>query len=186
MQEDRSLLSIRPRVAELAFRLFTKPLHPELFESFGSRVVERGGYSLRMDITNCGHVLTWRFEGLTLTEICTSAAHPLPQKRRIMMHPIKGKRSDQFECHGGIRYQTSFQLEGVSQKIFRMCQAELCDEQRNEGLVHQFDSSGRMSMGAVSYMNAETRNRSVFIQAFHTFPDDNAIVKTETFFRLPG
>lgn len=102
-----------------------------------------------------------------------------------MAYQIKGRRSDQFECHG-IRYQTTFQLEAVSTKLFRLCQRELCNDDRKVGLVHEFDSSGRMNMGAVSYMNAETRNRSVFIQAFHTFPDDQAIVKTETYFRLPG
>ncbi|MEW4455026.1 DUF2617 family protein [Bremerella sp. JC817] len=180
------MLSIRPRVAELAFQLYTRPLHPELFEAFQTRTVERGGYTLKMDITNCGHVLTWRHEGLTLTEVCTSAHQSLPTKRRIMAYQIKGRRSDQFECHGGIRYHTTFQLEAVSTKLFRMCQRELCNDERKVGLVHEFDSSGRMTMGAVSYMNAETRNRSVFIQAFHTFPDDNAIVKTETYFRLPG
>jgi len=103
-----------------------------------------------------------------------------------MTYSIKGKRSDQFECHGGIRYQTSFQLEGVSNKLFLMCQKQLRKNDRHVGLVHEFQSSGRMTVGAVSYMNAETRNRSIFIQAFHTFPDDQAIVKTETYFRLPA
>jgi hypothetical protein len=53
-------------------------------------------------------------------------------------------------------------------------------------MLHTFDSSGRVSLGAISYINLETRNRSLLIQAFHTFPDDNAIVKSESVFRLPG
>jgi hypothetical protein len=52
--------------------------------------------------------------------------------------------------------------------------------------LHTFDSSGRVSLGAISYINLETRNRSLLIQAFHTFPDDNAIVKSQSVFRLPG
>ena len=42
-----------------------------------------------------------------------------------------------------------------------------------------------MAMGALSYINVETRSRSMLIQAFHTFPDDFAIVKTQSMFKLP-
>ena len=54
-----------------------------------------------------------------------------------------------------------------------------------EGLLHRFDSSGRMALGAISYVNIETRRRSMLIQAIHTFPDDYAIVKVESLFTLP-
>jgi hypothetical protein len=39
-------------------------------------------------------------------------------------------------------------------------------------------------MGALSYVNIETRTRSMLVQAFHTFPDDLAIVKSQSLFRL--
>ena len=40
-------------------------------------------------------------------------------------------------------------------------------------------------MGAISYINGETRDRSLLVQAFHTFPDDYAIVKTQSLFQVP-
>jgi hypothetical protein len=42
-----------------------------------------------------------------------------------------------------------------------------------------------MAIGALSYISVETRQRSLLIQAFHTFPDDYAIVKTQSVFELP-
>jgi hypothetical protein len=51
-------------------------------------------------------------------------------------------------------------------------------------MLHRFDSSGRMALGALSYLNVETRNRSLRIQAFHTFPDDYAIVKSQSQFEV--
>ena len=54
-----------------------------------------------------------------------------------------------------------------------------------EGLLHAFDSSGRMAFGGLSYVNIETRRRSMLVQAIHTFPDDYAIVKVESLFSLP-
>lgn len=180
------MLTVRPKVAELTFQLYGRSLHPELFEIYSSRKLERGGYSAKVDITSAGHVVTWRYAGLTLTEVAASAQHPLPQKRRIMSYKLKGERQDRVECRGGVMYQMSFQLETVSADIFWHFQQELSRDGERQGMLYQFDASGRMSIGALSYVNVETRNRSLLVQAFHTFPDDFAIVKSQSVFELPA
>jgi hypothetical protein len=172
-------------VAELSFQLFGRALHPELFEVHQSRVIERSEFTARLEITTAGHVITWRHRGMTLTEVATSAQHPLPERRRLLSYRLKGQRSDRVECRGGIKYQMSFQLEPVAPELFWTFQEELSRDGERQGLVHVFDSSGRMALGAVSYIYAETRARSLMIQAFHTFPDDCAIVKCQSVFELP-
>ena len=179
------MLFVRPKIAELTFQLYGRSLHPELFEIFSSRKVERGGYSAKIDVTSAGHVITWRFAGLTLTEVAASAQHPLPQRRRLMSFKLKGERQDRLECRGGVTYQMSFQLETVSPEIFWHFQQELTQDGEREGLLYQFDASGRLAIGALSYINVETRSRSMLVQAFHTFPDDCAIVKSQSVFELP-
>lgn len=180
------MLSVRPKVAELAFQLFGRSLHPELFEVFKSRKIERGGYTAKIDITSAGHVVTWRYAGLTLTEVACSAQHPLPEKRRLMSYKLKGERNDQVKCRGGVAYQVSFQLEPVSPEVFWTFQQELERDGEKQGLLHTFDASGRMALGALSYIHVETRSRSMLVQAFHTFPDDFAIVKSQSLYQLPG
>ncbi len=180
-----TVLSVRPKVAELVFQLYGRTLHPELFEVHNTRVVERGNYQATVEITSAGHVVTWRHQGLTLTEVATSAHHPLPQKRRLISYPLRGTRHDQVECRGGARYQVSFQLEPVEPEVFWTFQHELSLDGQRQGMLHKFDSSGRMALGALSYINVETRNRSLLVQAFHTFPDDYAIVKTQSLFEVP-
>lgn len=180
------MLSARPRVAELAFQVFGRALHPELFDVYKTREVERGGYTARIQITSAGHIVTWRYQGLTLTEVAASAQHPLPQKRRLMNYKLKGERNDRLECRGGVRYQVSMQLEPVAPEIFWMFQQELTHEGERKGLLHTFDASGRMALGALSYIHVETRNRTLLVQAFHTFPDDYAIVKSQSLFELPA
>ncbi len=179
------MLTVRPKVAELAFQLYGRTLHPELFEVHKTRHVERGGFAAKIDITSAGHVVSWKYEGLVLTEVAASAHHPLPQKRRLMSYKLKGSRHDRVECRGGVTYDVSFQLEPVSPEVFRMFQRELAEDSEHKGMLQRFDSSGRMALGALSYINVETRDRSMLIQAFHTFPDDFAIVKSESRFALP-
>ena len=88
------MLSVRPRIAELVFQLYGRSLHPELFEILGTRRIERGGYIANVQITNAGHVVTWQYDGITLTEVAASAQHPLPQRRRLMSHRLKGTCTD--------------------------------------------------------------------------------------------
>ena len=185
MSKDQNVLSVRPKVAELAFQVYGRSLHPELFRVYKSRELDRGGYHAKIDITSAGHVVTWRYEGMTLTEVACSAQHPLPQKRRLLSYKLKGERKDRIECRGGITYQVNFQLEPVSPEVFWMFQNELTADEDRRGLLHTFDASGRMALGALSYINVETRNRTMLVQAFHTFPDDYAIVKSQTRFQLP-
>ena len=179
------MLSVRPKVAELLFHVYGRALHPELFEVHSSRTVQRGGYEATINITSAGHVVAWRYQGITLTEVAASAHHPLPLKRRLISYLLKGERNDRVECRGGVRYQMNFQLEAVDPQLFWTFQQELALDGQHQGMLHRFDSSGRMALGALSYINVETRNRSLLVQAFHTFPDDYAIVKSQSLFEIP-
>ncbi len=179
------MISVRPKVAELAFQLYGRALHPELFDVCLSRHVERGPYSAKIDVTSAGHVITWRYAGITLTEVATSALNPLPQKRRLMSYRLKGERHDRVECRGGVVYQMSFQLETVAPEVFWTFQQELSDGGDRNGMLFTFDAAGRITLGALSYLQVETRNRNLLVQAFHTFPEDYAIVKTQSMFELP-
>ncbi|NND99551.1 MAG: DUF2617 family protein [Pirellulaceae bacterium] len=187
------MLSVRPKVAELAFHVFSRSLHPELYTVHKSRRIERSEYQASIDITNCGHVVTWKAGnesaggvsgGVTVCEVATSAHQPLPKRRCLLTKPLKGSRTEKAKCHGGIEYRTHFQLEPVEPDLFWMVQQQL-GQQQTEGLLHMFDASGRMALGALSYISIETRQRSMRMQAIHTFPDDYAIVKVESLFSLP-
>jgi hypothetical protein len=179
------VLTVRPKVAELAFQLYGRPLHPELFHVLESCSIERGGYTAKIDITGAGHVVTWRYAGLTLTEVAASAHQPLPKTRRLLSYSLKGQRTDRVTCRGGVTYEMGFQLEPADPEVFWTFQQELAAEGKRQGMLHRFNSSGRMALGALSYINFEARNRSLLVQAFHTFPDDYAIVKSQSLFQLP-
>lgn len=179
------MLSVRPKVTDLVFQLYGRVLHPELFEIHATRTIERGGYTASIAITTTGHLIRWQKDGLVLTEVATSAAQPLPQKRRLLSYRLSGERSDRMECRGGACYQMCFQLETVAPELFWTFQQELCTDGGKHGLLHRFESESRMALGAVSLIRIETRSKSLSVHAFHTFPDDLAIVKTQTLFETP-
>jgi hypothetical protein len=185
IQECVTVISLRPKVGELVFQLYGRALHPELFEIRATRSIDRGSYSASISITTSGHLITWRKDGLTLTEVATSVSQPMPLKRRLLSHRIAGERNDRMECRGGAAYETCFQLETVQQEVFWAFQQELVEAGAKRGLLHRFESGGRVALGALSWIDVETRPRSLIVQAFHTFPDDMAIVKSQTVFETP-
>ncbi len=180
------MLSVRPKVADLQLSLFARSLHPELFESCCTQHFARGGYTARIDITNVGHVIAWRFgDTHSLTEAAATACDPMPERRRLYRRRIKGQKKYALDWRDGVQYQVSFQLEHAKPEMFWSIQNEL-NKGGRKGLLHTFESSGRIALGAVSYVYVEMRDRSMVVQAFHTFPDDQAFVKVESSFKFPA
>jgi hypothetical protein len=189
----RNLLSARPKIAELVFQFYGRSLHPELFEVQQQRFIERSAYRAGIKITGTGHVVTLELleqvegksrVGMVLTEVATSAHHPLPIKRRLMSHRLLGHQRDKIECRGGYCYETEFALEHVDHQMILDYQNELLLVGNQQGLTYQFSSGGRLGVNAMSYIHFESRSRSLRIQALHTFPDDGAILKSQSLFTL--
>lgn len=179
------MLIVRPKIAELIFQVYGRSLHPELFEVYQTRQIERGPYKANVQITSAGHVVTWHYQGLTLTEVAAASNQPLPEKRRLISHRVAGERKERIQCRGGVVYEVEFSLERVEAEMFLTFQQELTLEGTREGMLQRFESSGRFGLGAMSYINIQSRDRSLLIRALHTFPDDFAIVKSQSQFRLP-
>ncbi len=75
------MISARPSVTDLVFRLYGRSLHPELFQRYAVRYVERGNFKAEIAITGSGHTVAWNSGSLTLVEVATSDQQPLPKKR---------------------------------------------------------------------------------------------------------
>ncbi|QGJ69576.1 DUF2617 domain-containing protein [Planctomycetales bacterium 10988] len=179
------MLTVRPKVDDLVFQLYARSLHPELFEIVETRVVDRRPhYKATIHLTTSGHVVSWQTKQLCLTEVTASHQTPLVQKRRLMSYKLRGQRNDNVPCKGQIHYQMSFQLEEMEPEIFWAFQQELRVDGQRRGILHTFPSEDRLGLEAVSYVHVETHSRHMLVQAFHTYPNDYAVVKTQSLFDL--
>ncbi len=178
--------TVRPKVAQLTFQLLGRSVHPELFQIYKTHRIDRENYNARIDITADGHVIGWTAQGTTLTEIASSVHQPVPAGRRIFAVPLRDKGGDTIEYRAGLFYKYEYQLERVPSELFWMIQQQLGETSKNHELIQVFDASGRIKIGGLSFIHVDTRLKSLHIQAIHTFPDDLALVKTETTFSLFG
>src|SRR5262245_36068307 len=113
-----SMPIVRPRVADLVFQLYGRPLHPELFEILAQRKIRREDYELTVRITPTGHVISWENADVFLTEVAATLDQPLPEKRRLLSYRLRGEHGGKLTCAHGVSYQASFQVEVLAPEIF--------------------------------------------------------------------
>ena len=173
-------LLLRPRVAELVFRLYDRPLHPELFDTVASRKVEKCGYRLDVHITSTGHVLEWSHDSQRLTEVTATSEQLLPSRGKRLAHRFGGTRGGRCELAEGLRYQISTQVETLPAEQFEQVHDELLREGERKGLLYHFRPENRFRLTPLGVVIVEALPKCLSILAFHTFPDEFAVVKTQS------
>jgi len=174
----------RPDVGTLVFRLFSRSVHPELFDVLAHTTVRQEHYSAALLICDAGHVVAFHHNGQTLCEVTTSVDRPLPHNRQILGRRLKGHRDESVEHDGGILYHVSFQVEQLDPDVFVHCQEELLADATRSRMAHHFAPTSRLAPAPLSFIQTEERPHSLLIHTFHTFPDNRAVVKTQSLFEV--
>lgn len=171
---------LRPAVAELVYHLYDRPLHPELFDVVASRSVKRDDYRLSVSITRTGHLITWQNPSGYLAEVTTAAATPLPRYRALLEHKMRGERCDALPWAPGLNYQSSFQVEMLTDEVYAHVHDEILRDGLKRGLLYNFRPNNRLTLSPLGFVTTEAWSGNLVISSFHTFPDEHTIVKTQT------
>jgi hypothetical protein len=175
-----SVSSLRPRVCDLIFRLYGRPLHPELFEILAYRKIQREDYEVTVRITRTGHVISWDNHEVHLTEVAAAADQPLPERRRLLNHRLRGEMNDSLPYAPRVGYQMSFQVEVLPPEIFLHVHDEILIDGGKRGLLYNFQPNVRLALAPLGFVTVEARPGCLFLSSFHTFPDEFTVVKTQS------
>ena len=168
----------------MVFQLYGRSLHPELFDILAVRKVERDDYQVTLRITRSGHVITWEKADVCLTEVAAASGEPLPQHRRLLSYRLRGEQQGSLSCAHGVRYQMSFQVEVLPLEIYLHVHDEIVADGAKRGFLHNFQPRHRLSLAPLGFLTLESRTGCLLIQAFHTFPDEQCIVKSQSLIEL--
>lgn len=172
-------IQLRPPVEEMVFRLYNRPMHPELFDILASRRIKRPDVTLDLWITTTGHVISWGDEHSRLTEL-TSAGLDSPGWGQLLSHRLRGERCDMLSTLPSLNYQVSFQVELLPPPLFAKVQEEILADGGQNGLLLAYNRNHRWALNPVSAIHVESREGSLSLATFHTFPDEGAVVKTQS------
>jgi hypothetical protein len=170
---------VRPRVADVVFRLYSRPLHPELFDVLACRIVERDGYTLSVRLTRTGHLLAWTSGLIHLSEAIATADMELPESGCCLGHRFDGGQGGKSRF-GSVRYQVSSQVEVLQPEQFLHVHEELASDGARKGMVFHCKSGNRLGLSPLGVVIVQTVPHGLSTSAFHTFPDERAIIKTQS------
>jgi hypothetical protein len=180
-----SVPAIRPRVSDLSFQVYGRPLHPELFDTLAARKIQRPDYEVTARITRTGHVFTWTNLDVFLTEVA-AGDQPLPEFRRLIRHRMRGEHTDTVDAGRCVSYQTSFQVEILAPEVFLHVHDEILIDGGKRGLLHNFQPDHRLALAPLGLVTVEARPGCLFLSAFHTFPDEYTVIKTQSLIEVTG
>lgn len=172
----------RSRVADLAFQVFGRAVHPDWFAVRRHQRLTQEAWEADIRIIEGGHAITFRSGPVRVTEILAGPETVLPELGLLFHSPVRRERSTTLHPSGVLNYQTCFEVERVDPEVF----AHLCDELTLDAtrgrLFHRFSPLNRMAPAPLSQIHFEPRTRGLSVQSFHTFPDERAIVRTQSLF----
>ena len=174
----------RPDVADLMFHLYGRSIHPELLITYAESEIEQDDYTASIRVCDAGHVISFCSRGQTVSEITSTRQHPLPQKKRYLEKKLRGSRDAAVSFDCGLQYHVSYQLEQLKSEIFLNFHQELLIDCSRAAVAHRFPGGNRLSPCPLSFIQTDVWPNSLLIHTFHTFPENCAVVKTQSLFEV--
>lgn len=180
-----SLSVARPDAADLVLRTYSRTLHPDLLCHHKSLLLTVPGISLEVRLIDSGHALILQAAGQTLTEVISDRNDAHPVRGRLFEQRLKGSGAETVEFESGLRYDLCSTLERMSLAVFLRQHEELVHDGAKATLFAESSGLNRFSPGPLSLIRTDISRRSVLVHAFHTFPEQLVVVKTQSLVELP-
>lgn len=172
----------RSRVADLAFQVYSRSVHPDWFAVRGHRRLAKEGWEADLRVIEGGHAVVFRSGAVRLTEVLSGPETLLPEPGLLFHSTIRHERTATLRPNPSIEYQTCFEVERVDPEVFAHLSEEMTLDASPDRLFHRFAPLSRMAPAPVTHIRFEARVRSLTVHAFHTFPEERAIVRTQSLF----
>jgi hypothetical protein len=167
-------------IRDLAFSLYQRPLHPELFNIYARRDIKTENYEASIWATGCAHVVTVHTKGYSLTELISMPGQPLPKRGLVERFQFRGQKKHKCMLSRNLSYMTDFQVEKMSENLYQQSHADLERFARNRGMFVRFPNMTSGPLEPFSYIDFEARKSELHLHTFHAYPEQVTIIKTQS------
>ncbi len=172
------------KVASLRFFLYDRPLHPELFEIYHDRHVVTDHYEAQLWVTGCTHVIGFYYGRQSLVEVMADVNCQLPRRGIQLELPFRGEKAHETLRQWPIHYMMNFQVESMTPMVYSRTHHELARLGARRGLFVPFPTWRSHSLTPFTFIDYETKPDQLHVFAFHAFPEDLTMVRTQSLFEL--
>lgn len=174
----------RQSVGQLRYYLYSRALHPELFHVDQGQTVRQRRYQADVWIVGLAHVVTLRYKNVTITEVAALPGEGLPQRGLVTSFKFRGERDEEREFDDGLQYIFSSQVEQMTENVFKACHEDLLHDAKHRGLHMTYPDRATNGLVPFSYLSTEGRDNEFHVHAFHLFPDECTILRTQSIFEV--
>lgn len=172
------------QAADLHLFVFDRALHPELFRHYGQYKVEQGRYQARLSVVGLSHICTVTCGNRTITELVGKDSELLPTRGVLSRFRLKGERDHERKLSDGSVYMVSTQVETMDDALYKSVHQDLARHATRRGWFHKHDEWADGDMVPFTHLDHEARDREFHVYAFHAFPHERTIVKTQSIFEM--
>jgi hypothetical protein len=172
----------RSRVVDTTFQVFNRAIHPDWLAVRKHQRITRGGWEADVRIVEGGHAVIFRSGATRVSETLTGPETALPDLGVLFHSTIRHERSTCLRPGGSLQYQTCFEVERVDPEVFAHLSAEMTLDAAPGRLFHRFTPASRMAPAPITHIRIDPRAQGLSVYAFHTFPDELAIIRTQSLF----
>lgn len=177
--------SVLQQAADLNLFLLDRPLHPELFRHYANYRVNQVRYHADIWFVGLSHVVTVTSGQRSLTELVCTDSDVLPARGILTRFRMKGERDLERRSPDGWHYMVSSQVETMDDALFKSVHFDLIKHAGKRGWYYAFEQWADGDMVPFSYIDHEAWDGQFHVHAFHSFPQERTVVKTQTIFELP-
>lgn len=173
------------QLTQLTLYLYRRALHPELFCVHASKRIKQRLYQADIWVVGLGHVVTFHAGNRVLTEVATADSDLLPDRGLAHQFRFRGERDHAEQWDNGLSYMLSSQIERMSKQLFQASHADLMRHARRRGLLTTFEEwASNGDLIPFSLIDYEARERELHVDAFHVYPEELTVVKTQSIVEL--
>jgi hypothetical protein len=165
-------------VSDLRLSVYLRALHPEFFEIRACRDFDGLAFDGQMWLIEGGHVVVFVDGPDAVTEVVAPKDLELPRRGRARSADLAGDREHRVEARGTLLYQMAYQVETCSLGRYVREAEDLLASARSGHVYAEATTDGRAR--AFSYAVPEPKGRGLLVHAWHGFPAERTILRTQT------
>lgn len=172
------------QAADLHMFLYDRALHPELFHRFCAHRVEQGRYYADVWIVGLSHVVTVTSGNRSVSELLARESELLPTRGVLSRFRLKGERDHERRLADGWSYLVSTQVETMDEALYKSVHCDLLRHTEKRGWFQSYDAWADGDLVPFSYIDHEARDREFHVHAFHAYPHERTLIKTQSIIEI--
>jgi hypothetical protein len=166
------------------FCLIQRPIHPELFHIHRVKRLQQTRYNAEIWVLGLAHVVTVQYGDKVLTEVVTEDTEYLPKTGLLASFRFRGERDHTQPLDDGVKYLLSTQVERLTSQLFPATHRDYIHFAQNRGVFVSFDEWTHEGLAPFSFVDFDARDNELHIHAYHAFPEDQTLLKTQSIFEI--